>query len=286
MRLQINTSHIVAEQSSFSDLEESELSTDTQTVHGYLGDSNQISTTNNAVDGKETRNDDTISTDLIGSSSHQILYRGTIDIILHPIYRVPCPYVQLFDASGQPLSSEFIESLIKHHKARRSLIHHDKNTGDIDRNGSHPAQNETNGTHDGNIGEKNMNQYPTIESSVPIDLCGGDDFLLGMELNDGEGSAEFIFEEHPYLSVPCLCLHVCGLGASLAMIKSSGSPNNTADSIYNSGDMCPDTESCKEMSDKSQEPDLYFLSWFTLVGPALGIDIDLTFYKNVADRLR
>ena len=57
-----------------------------------------------------------------GYGSHSDCFHGQIDIILHPIYLVPCPYIQLCSRNGQSMSAADLRNLINAH--RYSTIAH------------------------------------------------------------------------------------------------------------------------------------------------------------------
>ena len=217
-----------------SHLEESELVTDIQTVSRNHMHPHRI---RESGDHAQNTISDQISRDSIFTSS-DILYRGHIDIILHPLYLVPCPYIQLFDSKGQPLTADHIQLLIRSFRLEMCTGHNDC------------AKCETIGN--------------TCDKEAK---CSEDEKFL-----------EYLYEEHPYTLTPCLCLHVCGLGASLALIDST----NTISNNYENR-----SSNLRATDGNATYPtvDLYLLSWFTLVGPAIGINVDMAFYQAAVELL-
>ena len=61
----------------------------------------------------------TIATDSGAGSftSDSNFFHGQIDIVLHPIYLVPCPYIQLCNRNGQSVSVAELRNLINSHRS-------------------------------------------------------------------------------------------------------------------------------------------------------------------------
>lgn len=234
-----------------SNLEESELVTDIQTVLWNSEESNLI-----VNSGANVCNviREQISHVPIVKTFQDCLYRGRIDIILHPIFQVPCPYIQLFNSSGQPVTANCIQLLIRNYKLEKSLARIAAQGGGKDKN------------------KRYLHDFATYETA------GNEDNLKEISPKV-DNYLEYLFEEHPYTLTPCLCLHVCGLGASLALIDTPVS------SLYNGCDSSIKQNCVGDKDIKLPISDLYLLSWFTLVGPAIGIDIDLSFYQLASKML-
>ena len=168
------------------------------------------------------------------SGQHMQRYRAFVDVLLHPMYEVPCPFIRMYDCRGQLLPAITTQSLL-------ARVFHSPTIGGTDAN-------------------KDIKEEKHIQ---------------------------FTFEEHPYLTIPCLCLHVCGVRECMSMLdlsrpqerqfapstvsdmtgiidnnhSSSGGSNNNSN-----GDNSNNT-------DDSASSDMYLLRWFSLVGPAIGLHI-------------
>ena len=177
---------------------------------------------------------------------------GLIDIILHPTYQVPCPYIRLFDSSGQPITESTYQVLMERGKVQgSSQITEKKKDGD--------------------------------ELFVP-DCCDED---FGDEENrDCQSSAnyEVIYEEHPYKQIPCLCVHVCGLLPRMELLESIEHPMKSASIAkgYNtSGDRSTDLPPCSTSMSGPDNHDKYFLHWLVLMGPTIGLHISTDLYNDI-----
>lgn len=233
-----------------SHLEESELITDIHTVPPNHMQSHRI-----RESGDHTQN--TISEQISGDSiftSQDGLCRGRIDIILHPLYQVPCPYIQLFDSNGQPVTADRIQLLIRTFRLEMYADHNRAEIDDTDKNTSY--------LHD-------CTKSETI----------GKAYEKEAKCRKEKNFLEYLYEEHPYTLTPCLCLHVCGLGASLALI-------DTTDAISNNNqNRSSNLRRVRDGNISNPTTDLYLLSWFTLVGPAIGIKMDLSSYQAASEFL-
>ena len=183
------------------------------------------------------------------SGQHMQRYRAFIDVLLHPMYEVPCPFIRMYDCRGQLLPTITTQSLV-------SRVFHSPTIGGTD------AKKDT----------------------------------------KEENHIQFTFEEHPYLTIPCLCLHVCGVRECMAMLdlsrpqerkfapsavrdmtgitdnnhSSSSSSSSSSDSSSNTdGDNSNNT-------DDSASSDMYLLRWFSLVGPAIGLHISPQLFAKLS----
>jgi Autophagocytosis associated protein, active-site domain len=231
-------------------LEEHSLTNDEQTVDEYIPTTNSKTNT----DGNPSVENPT-----------PIKFRGLIDIILHPIYRVPCPYVRLFDANGQPTSEDAIQMLTS---SQRNTSH---SRGSLDKphNSSSSASDK-------------------VPSPNPFE-----DGISHLEVNAGD--CKFTYEEHPYLHTPCLCLHVCGVGDRLGLIDSMATqapltmgPKFLDGITSESGSNHHGMEEVDGSGSKGEvsNADLYFLNWFMLVARKIGFQVTASFYQNASDSLR
>ena len=197
-----------------------------------------------------------------GSALKSYKFVGVIDIILHPIYQVPCPYMRLFDIYGQPVTESMIQVLTSSWESSMQSRSTEPN--------NHPSSSL--------YGSDN----------VPVHC---DDDISHVAIGD----TNFIYEEHPYSQSPCLCLHVCGVGERLGLIESivTGLPatldsrkfekrNSDVNSKYQNKEV--DSVNRKEIG--SSAPDLYFLNWMMLVAPKIGFQVTSSFYKNASASLR
>jgi hypothetical protein len=109
-------------------------------------------------------------------------YRAQIDVVLHPMYRVPCPYLRVFTAStGQPVPVDQALTLL---------------TGP-----------------DGAFSGAETSAGTAVEAAAegsPVGTAAA-----------AAGGAEYGVEEHPFLHTPCLCVHVCGVGECLAALAAA-----------------------------------------------------------------
>jgi hypothetical protein len=139
-------------------------------------------------------------------------YRAQIDVVLHPVYRVPCPYLRVFTAStGQPVPVDQALTLL---------------TGP-----------------DGAFSGAETSVGTAVEAAAegsPVDIVAA------------AGGAEYGVEEHPFLHMPCLCVHVCGVGECLAALAAAAGGG-------------------RDEADLGAGP--YLARWLALVGPALGLRV-------------
>ena len=183
----------------------------------------------------------------------QMNVQGLIDIILHPTYQVPCPYIRLFDSSGQPITDSIYQSLIRQKNVQ------------------------------GNGKCNNKVERGKIEPLVSDDCY--EDFDDVEDLDDQPSVYyEVIYEEHPYLQIPCLCVHVCGLLPRIELLESSGQSVKstfsaqdcqTKDNLYTA------SLPCTTATNKSNSIDSYFLHWLVLMGPTIGLEITTDLYKDI-----
>lgn len=177
---------------------------------------------------------------------------GLIDIILHPTYQVPCPYIRLFDSSGQPIAGSVYQALMKKKKMQES----------------------------GPCTEIKIDKNETFDPDH-CDEDFGDLEILDVHFLE---SFEVIYEEHPYKQTPCLCVHVCGLLPRIKLLESSGhpvGPTSTA-RCSSTDDNCNDNLRPQVTSTTSRNNlDKYFLHWLVLMGPTIGLDITIDLYNDV-----
>lgn len=177
---------------------------------------------------------------------------GLIDIILHPTYQVPCPYIRLFDSSGQPVAGSVYQTLMKKKKEQES-------------------------------GRCTDIKIDKIESLYPDHRY--EDFCVEENLDaHSSESFEIIYEEHPYKQTPCLCVHVCGILPRIKVLESSGQPVGSTSSVRCSSteDTCNDNLRPNVTSTTNRNNlDKYFLHWLVLMGSTIGLDITIDLYKDV-----
>ena len=158
-------------------------------------------------------------------------YHAFIDVLLHPIYEIPCPFIRMYDCLGQLLPAVITQELVARVFYR-------------------PTISDTDTSED--TKEKNH--------------------------------VQFAFEEHPYLTMPCLCLHVCGVRECMTMLEPSAQnaqhlapPAKLALSatldIIGMGDNSSINNNNDNNTDDGASSDIYLLRWFSLVGPAIGLNI-------------
>jgi Autophagocytosis associated protein, active-site domain len=225
-------------------LEEHSLTNDEQTVDEYIPTKNFKTN----IDGNPSV-----------ENPKQVKFGGLIDIILHPIYQVPCPYVRLFDANGQPASDDAIQMLTS-----------------SERNTSHLC---------GSL------EKPHSSSSIASDKVPSPISQFGVDADD----SKFTYEEHPYLQTPCLCLHVCGVGDRLGLIDSIVNqaplpmgPKHSDGKKSETDSNCHGMEAGDSVGSNGRmsNADLYFLNWFMLVAHKIGFQVTASFYQNASDLLR
>jgi Autophagocytosis associated protein, active-site domain len=183
----------------------------------------------------------------------QMRVHGLIDIILHPTYQVPCPYIRLFENSGQPITDSIYQSLIRKKNVR------------------------------GN-GERNYKfERGKIELLASDDCC--EDFDDVEDLDDQPSVYyEVIYEEHPYLQIPCLCVHVCGLLPRIELLESNGQSMKStfsAQGCQTNNNLNTDSLPCTAATTTSNSIDSYFLHWLVLMGPTIGLEIATDLYKDI-----
>jgi Autophagocytosis associated protein, active-site domain len=180
----------------------------------------------------------------------QMSVHGLIDIILHPTYQVPCPYIRLFDNSGQPITDSVYQSLIRK-----------KNVN----------------------GECNKKVERSKIEPLASDDCY-EDFDVVEDLDDQPSEYyEVIYEEHPYLQIPCLCVHVCGLLPRIELLESSGQSMKSAFAAQGcqTEDNLITDSLCTSATIRSNSIDNYFLHWLVLMGPTIGLEITTDLYKDI-----
>lgn len=184
----------------------------------------------------------------------QMSVHGLIDIILHPTYQVPCPYIRLFDNCGQPITDNIYQTLIRKKKVQGN----------------------------GRYGQCNKAEIDKIEPVVPDDSY--EDFDDLENLNDQPSlNYEVIHEEHPYLQIPCLCVHVCGLLPRIELLESSGQLMKSMSSVQGcqtEDNLNTDPLPCTTRATRSNSLDSYFLHWLVLMGPTIGLKITTDLYKE------
>ena len=166
-------------------------------------------------------------------------YHAFIDVLLHPMYEVPCPFIRMYDCRGQLLPAVTTQSLV-------TRVFH----------------------------RTTMNGIDTNED--------------GKEKND----IQFTFEEHPYLTIPCLCLHVCGVRECMAMLDLSTPSAMSSSVIPNIMGMADNSDSSSSISSSSNNTDnetrsdiycdTYLLRWFSLVGPTIGLNISPQLFAKLS----
>jgi hypothetical protein len=207
LSLSRNYSNTLENETVLGGLEEGGLSLDLQSISAT--DSQTFE--NIITDSLEIRSDViNCAFDINLKSSQLCRYNGCIDIILHPIYQVPSPYIHLFDSNGQPASTSLIQSLVDDYIRKKNTTlmmgkkHNNKRNGINNSGGDCEFIDEDNCDIDGGGGvglEGNINEghKNSCDNSYTSSTKSSKDIM-------------YIQEEHPYLLIPCTCLHVCGLG--------------------------------------------------------------------------
>lgn len=232
----------------FENLEEDGLTNDEQTVDEYIP----------ATSCKIDRDEKTL-----GASSRPTKFGGFIDIILHPIYQVPCPYVRLFDGNGQPASDDAIQMLIYSQRNTRQSCNR--------------------------VLDNRHSSSSTASDNIPYPF---DDGARHLEVDSDD--SKFTYEEHPYLRTTCLCLHVCGVGDRLGLIDSTVTqaaatmdPRNFDVMDNDSDSNCHRNEGVNGVNSegKASNADIYFLNWFMLVAHKIGFQVTASFYQDASSSL-
>lgn len=134
-----------------------------------------------------------------------------IDIILHPSYLVPCPYISLRDQSGNPVSLESFNVLYQ-------------------------------------------NEYG----------CACFDTSM------------YILDENPIRGNPSYTLHVCGIQEYMQLLQNQNDFNMKGGHANNDDVLA---------GNDHVEDALYFLKWFSLVGPKFNMPIRPEFFKEASKEL-
>lgn len=172
-------------------------------------------------------------------------FHGQIDIILHPIYLAPCPYIQIYNQNGRPISAGTLRNLINVHKSSRTAS-----------SIAGSAFPDLVGMIDEEI-EVMVEEHPFSQS---ICLCP---HICGL----GERLA--LLRKYNPPAQGCI-----GKTATLGLDRCAipvASDRDIENSSLNSHE-----KSCK---------DFYLLNWFILVGPAIGIRNSPSFYCKVEDAI-
>lgn len=60
-----------------------------------------------------------------------IILHGQIDILLHPAFQVPCPYIRMWDSSGSYLTAEKIQLFLDNYSMNRKVVNQEDHSLDI-----------------------------------------------------------------------------------------------------------------------------------------------------------
>lgn len=199
----------------------------------------------------------------LGANNRLIKFSGLIDIILHPIYQVPCPYVRLHDGNGQPVSEKVILTLTNSQSNKRVNV------------------------------DESHSSSSGASATVPPP-SNFDDGTRHLEIEVDHSKFKFTYEEHPYLQTPCLCLHVCGVGERMGLMDPTAAQVLASKGVTNFVEMkndCDTNSHRKEgvkgvnSQDSTRNADLYFLNWFMLIAHTIGFQVTASFYQNASDSL-
>ena len=178
---------------------------------------------------------------------------GLIDIILHPTYQVPCPYIRLFDNTGQPITERIYQALI-----RKKIVQGNGQCSKVERDKIEPLISDD--AYEDFDDVENIDDQPSVNYEV-------------------------IYEEHPYLQIPCLCVHICGLLPRIELLESSGQPMksiSSAQGCQTEDNLSTDSLPCTTTTTTgSNSIDSYFLHWLVLMGPTIGLEITTDLYKDI-----
>lgn len=173
--------------------------------------------------------------------SQPAFFHGQIDIILHPIYLVPCPYIQLHGRNGQSMSVTELRDLII--TQRSPAV-------------AHPYLGRSFSGSKGMVDEEVEEVEVTIEEhpyNQAICLCP---HLCGL----GQRLALLSKSDSPPLG--------CHAGNGVSKETDRQPIPIASDSEVDSN------------VDYLESPDFYLLNWFILVGPTIGIRHSPSFYSK------
>lgn len=183
---------------------------------------------------------------IAAASSRPVVLRGWIHVLLHPVYQVPCPYIQL----RLCLSGE------------RDICT-DANTVKL--------QREEEDERGAVLSVAALDMLLRRASSARTDIGAG---TQSQPQAEPEDVLVLIEEEHPFLGVPAACLHICGLSDRLAILQGQVAqwdhqqPQSQAETQdEQGGTVVSDGGDGSSLSPRR----LYLLQWFSLVAPLLGL---------------
>ena len=235
---------------------------------------------------------------------HSGQIRAKIDIMLHPVYQLPCPYItRMCDSSGRQLNLLEAQELIDF---QRVAVYISKTANRTDCTNELKKLTRTN-TMEFNGVEQTFDDKVESTSNEP------DITLPSNVINNNTALRDHRYQEfgrlttdmHPINDTPCWSMHLCQLANissdMMQSMQSSSTLTSTVETSLN-GNVIAESAAVQDQDqfsfllpnqsksmDKTKvigvENSLFLLNWLCLVGPHIGIMISPALYSLMKEKL-
>jgi hypothetical protein len=204
----------------------------------------------------------------INTDEQQNRWHGKIDVILHPIYRVPHPYLQVFDSQGEAIDVGQVQQAIDEFNKVDEFCTSNSRSKPTDIS----LNLKTKGINGGRL---SYEEHPYIcAPCISLHLCELPSLLhiITKDLNEARRmSTEALAEPEILISVDFDSTPSADV---LTEDNETGSPFvNTHEQI----------EHCHQV--RQNYTDLYLLHWFVVVGPSIGLQISPSMFEHIRHHL-